>query len=114
MINAFITELDTNMSFNAKIDRTPSETQNYAIVYVDDNEVRRPTSTSMSGLINMRIVNNSSDIDAFLNKWFKTRKRIELMIEANEHMYFVKGCSIKSFTDVNKEFTIFYNTFKEA
>ena len=114
MIVASVTELGTNMSFDAQIDTTPSQTQNFAIVYVDDKEVKRPTSTSSSGLIKFKINKVSPDIDKFLNRWFKTRKRIELMVEAEGSMYFMKGCSMKEFTSSKKQFTVFYNTFKEA
>ena len=36
------------------------------------------------------------------------------MIETNEHMYLLKDCSVKKFENAEKEFLIYYNTFKEA
>lgn len=47
-------------------------------------------------------------------KWHASRKRINLMVETDEHMYLVKGCSVKKFDTPKKAFTVFYNTFKEA
>ncbi len=114
MIDGSITELDTNMSFDVKVKSTPSKTQNYAIVYVDDKEVKRPTSTSVSGIVEFELDELPQSVEEFLAHWYRSRKRIDIMLEADEHMYFMKGCSIKTFDEVKKVFTVFYNSFRES
>lgn len=114
MLNASVMELETNMSFDVQIDCTPSEKQEMTTVFVDDKEVKRPSVTVSHGIIEFKALNTNIYIEKFLTKWFKTRKRIDLMLEADGHMYFMKGCSIKSFSTAFDSFTVFYNTFKEA
>lgn len=114
MINASIMELETNLSFDAEIDATPAEKLNFATFYVDEKEYRRPTSVNTHGVIEFNIQKPASYVEAFLNKWYKTRKRIDIMLEADGHMYLMKGCYIRSFTSAKEAFTVFYNTFKES
>lgn len=114
MQDVIITELETNLSFKASIDNPPEVKQSFSTFYVDEKEVKRPTVAQVNGLIEVLIYNPQSVISNFLQKWKKTRKRINLMIETNDHMYLMKGCSIKNFETPEKAFTIFYNTFKEA
>ena len=64
--------------------------------------------------IDFKLVDADSKITAFIEKWNKTRKRINLMVESNDRMYFLKGCSVKKFESSKKAFTVFYNTYKEA
>ena len=45
MQDVIITELDSNLSFKAKIDNPPEVKQNYATVYIDEREVKRPNVT---------------------------------------------------------------------
>lgn len=114
MQDVIIMELESNLSFKAKIDNPPEIKQNYATVYVDEKEVRRPTVAQVNGLIDVKLSNPGEKILNFINSWHSSRKRINLMLETDTHMYLVKGCSVKKF-DINKKvFTIFYNTFKEA
>ena len=107
-------ELDTNLSFKAKIDATPSARQSFATVYVDEKEVKRPTVTQSNGLIDFKLVEANDNINKFVEKWNRTRKRINLMVESDNRMYFLKGCSVKKFKNAEETFTIFYNTYKEA
>ena len=114
MQDAIVMELDSNLSFKAQIDTTPATKQSFATVYVDEKEVKRPTITQSNGLIDFKLVVADSKITAFIEKWNKTRKRINLMVESNDRMYFLKGCSVKKFESSQKAFTVFYNTYKEA
>lgn len=114
MQDAIVMELDTNLSFKAKIDTTPSARQSFATVYVDEKEVKRPTVTQSNGLIDFKLVEANDNINKFVEKWNKTRKRINLMVESDNRMYFLKGCSVKKFKNAEEKFTVFYNTYKEA
>lgn len=114
MQDVIIMELETNLAFKASIDNPPEVKQSFATVYVDEKEVKRPTVAQVNGLIEIQVSNPNSTISNFLQKWKRTRKRINLMIETNDHMYLMKGCSIKRFETPDKAFTVFYNTFKEA
>lgn len=114
MQDAIVMELDTNLSFKAKIDATPSARQSFATVYVDEKEVKRPTVTQSNGLIDFKLVEANDNINKFVEKWNRTRKRINLMVESDNRMYFLKGCSVKKFKNAEETFTIFYNTYKEA
>ena len=102
------------MSFKAKIDTTPSAKQSFATVYVDEKEVKRPTVTQSNGLIDFKLVEANDNINKFVEKWNRTRKRINLMVESDNRMYFLKGCSVKKFKNAEETFTVFYNTYKEA
>lgn len=114
MQNAIFTELENNLSFRADIDNPPEVRQSFTTVYVDEREVKRPTVDLVNGEINVKLSNVDDKISNFIKKWFSSRKRINLMIETSEHMYLLKGCSIKKFETPDKVFTIFYNAFKEA
>lgn len=114
MQDAIVMELDTNLSFKAKIDTTPAAKQSFATVYVDEKEVKRPTVTQSNGLIDFKLVEANDNINKFVEKWNRTRKRINLMVESGDRMYFLKGCSVKKFKNAEETFTIFYNTYKEA
>lgn len=114
MFNASVMELETNLNFNVQIDKLPSEKQNYTIVYIDDKEVKRPTVTETYGTINFKIEQVTPKVDSFLVRWFKTKKRIDLMLETENCMFFLKGCSLKMFKASEETFTVFYNSFREA
>lgn len=114
MQDVTITELESNMSFEAKIDNPPEIKQNYTTVYIDEKMVKRPNISQTNGLIEIKLVKPDKTISDFVTNWFKTRKRINLMAQNDEHMYFMKGCSIKRFTSPEKAFIVFYNNFKEA
>ena len=114
MKEVIVTELDTNLSFKASIDNTPEVKQSFSSVYVDEKEVRRPTVAQVNGVLTVNITELNDTISNFVTKWYKMRKRINLMLETDEHIYLIKGCSIKHFEAPDKTFTIFYNTFKEA
>ncbi len=114
MQDVIVTELETNLSFKANIDNPPEVKQNFSTVYVDEREVRRPTVSEVNGVIEIKLSNPDSHVSDFIKKWNASRKRINLMIETEKHMYLVKGCSVKKFDTPKKAFTVFYNTFKEA
>ncbi len=114
MQDVTITELDSNLSFRAKIDNPPANTQNFSTVYIDEKEVRRPNVTQSNGLIEIKVADADNVISDFLIKWNSSRKRIDLMIETDDVMYFLKGCSVKRFESPKKAFLVFYNTFKQA
>lgn len=114
MQNVVITELESNLSFKAEIDNAPEVKQSYTTVYVEDKEVRRPTVAQVNGVIDVKLTNPDAKVSNFITKWYASRIRINLMIETDEHMYLVKGCSVKKFETPEKVFTLFYNTFKEA
>lgn len=114
MQDVIIMELDTNLSFKASIDNPAEVKHSFTTVYVDEKEVKRPTVSQVNGLLEVKLANPNETISNFVQKWNKTRKRINLMVETDEHMYLIKGCSIKRFETPKKAFTIFYNTFKEA
>ncbi len=114
MQEATITELDSNLSFEVKIDNPPEIKQNFATVYIDDKEVKRPNVIQSIGLIEVKAVSPSSEVNDFLLKWKDSKKRIDLMLETGETMYFMKGCSIKKFESPKKAFSVFYNSFKQA
>ncbi len=114
MQDVIIMELDTNLSFKAKIDNPPEVKQNFTTVYVDEKQVKRPTVAQVNGLIEIKVSSPDDKISNFITKWHASRKRINLMVETDEHMYFMKGCSVKKFDTPKKVFTVFYNTFKEA
>lgn len=114
MQDTIITELETNLSFEAKIDSTPEVKQNFSTVYVDEKEVRRPTVAEVNGLLEIKLSNPDSHVSDFIKKWNASRKRIDLMVETESRMYLMKGCSVKKFDTPKKAFTVFYNTFKEA
>lgn len=109
-----ITELESNMSFEAKIDNPPEVKHNFTTVYIDEKMVKRPDIAQTNGLIEITLVDPDDNISRFVTNWAKTRKRIDLMAQNNEHMYFMKGCSIKRFNSPQKAFIVFYNNFKEA
>ncbi len=114
MQDVTITELDSNLSFAAKIDNPPETKQNYTTVYIDEKEVKRPTITQSTGLIEVKVTSPNTDTVNFLTYWKNSKKRIDLMVETDENMYFLKGCSLKNFESPKKSFTVFYNTFKQA
>lgn len=114
MQDVIIMELETNLSFKAKIDNPPEVKQNFTTVYVDEKQVKRPTVAQVNGLIEIKLANPDDKISNFVKKWHASRKRINLMVETDDHMYLVKGCSVKKFDTPKKAFTVFYNTFKEA
>lgn len=114
MQDVIITELETNLSFKASIDNPPEVKQSYTTVYVDEKELKRPTISQANGLIKVKVSVINNNISNFINRWYTTKKRINLMLETNEHMYLMKGCSIKQFKAIDENFVIFYNTFKEA
>lgn len=114
MQDVTITELDSNLSFKAKIDNPPETKQNFTTVYIDEKEVKRPTVTQSSGLIEIKADNPDDEVSNFLNFWKNSKKRIDLMVETDENMYFIKGCSLKKFEDPKKVFSVFYNSFKQA
>lgn len=114
MQDVTITELDSNLSFKAKIDNPPETKQNFTTVYIDEKEVKRPTVTQSSGLIEVKADNPDDEVADFLNSWKSSKKRIDLMIETDESMYFIKGCSLKKFEAPKKVFSVFYNSFKQA
>lgn len=109
-----ITELDSNLSFKAKIDNPPEIKQNFTTVYVDEKEVKRPTVAQSNGLMNVQLSVSDDKILIFIKKWYSTKKRIDLMLENDAHMYLIKGCSVKKLDTSKNIFIIFYNTFKEA
>lgn len=114
MQDVTITELDSNLSFDAKIDNPPEITHNFSRVYIDEKEVKRLNVSQSTGLIDVKL-SNPNDVTAdFVKKWYDKRKRIDLMIETDNHIYLMKGCSVKKFDTPKKVFTFFYNTFKEA
>ncbi|MFQ8626867.1 MAG: hypothetical protein ACLSA2_10685 [Candidatus Gastranaerophilaceae bacterium] len=112
MQDAIVMELDNELSFKAKLIQLLL--QSFATVYVDEKEVKRPTVTQSNGLIDFKLVDANDSINKFVEKWNRTRKRINLMVESGDRMYFLKGCSVKKFIDAKKPFTVFYNTYKEA
>lgn len=114
MKDVIITELDSNLSFNAEIDNPPEVKQNFSTVYVEEKEVRRPTVSQVNGIIKVKLSNPDNLVCDFIKKWHKIKKRIDLMVETDNHLYLMKGCSIKEFESPKKAFTVFYNTFKEA
>lgn len=114
MQNVTITELDTNLSFEAKIDNTPEIKHNYTIVYVDEKEVKRPNVSQINGLLEIKLVKPDEKVSNFVKAWYESRKRINLMIQNSEHMYFMKGCSVKKFHISQNTLVVFYNSFKEA
>lgn len=114
MQKVIITELESNLSFKAGINNPPEVRQNFSTFYVEEKEVRYPTVAQTNGTILISLENPDVKISNFITKWNSSRRRINLMIETDEHMYLVKGCSIKRFEDIEKPFTVFYNTFKEA
>ena len=113
-MNVIITELEYNLSFRAEIDNPPEIRQSFTTVFVDEQQIKRPTIDLVNGEISVTIRNIDDRVSNFVKKWFAVRKRINLMIETSEHMYLLKGCSIKRFESPEKAFIIFYNTFKEA
>ena len=114
MQDVIITELDSNLSFKAKIDNPPEVKQNYATVYIDEREVKRPNVTQSNGLIEVKVSAPDDNISNFLIYWRNSKKRIDLMVETDDSMYFIKGCSLKEFESPKKAFSIFYNSFKQA
>lgn len=116
MLDAILTELNSNLSFSVKVDKYPSLKKNYTTVYIDDKEVRLPNATELSGLLEVQydLSSYSANVVKFLAGWNKSKKRIDLMIQTDKNMYFLKGCYIKKHNAEIKSFTIFYNTFKEA
>lgn len=114
MRDVIITELDSNLSFNAEIDNPPEVKQNFSTLYVDDKEVKSFTFAESNGEIVIKLKDSNAKISEYITNWHSSKKRINLMIETNQHMYLVKGCYIKRFEDPEKAFSIFYNTFKES
>ena len=114
MQDVTITELDSNLSFKAKIDNPPENKQNFTTVYIDEKEFKRPNVTQSHGLIEVKVSSPDSSVSNFLTNWNTSRKRIDLMIETDDIMYFLKGCSVKKFDTPKKTFSVFYNTFKQA
>ncbi len=114
MQNVIITELVNNLSFRAEIDSPPEIKQSFTTVYVEEKQVKRPTVALANGEISVKLNEPNDKISNFLKKWHASKKRINLMIETNEHMYLLKDCSVKKFENAEKEFLIYYNTFKEA
>ncbi len=114
MQEVLITELDSNLSFKAEIDNPPETKQNFVTVYVDEKEVRRPTVTQSNGLIEIKTLSPDDETSNFLITWKNSKKRIDLMVETDENMYFLKGCSVKTFESPQKTFSVFYNSFKQA
>ena len=115
MKDAIITELDSNLSFNVEIDNPPEVKQNFSTLYVDDKEVKSSTFAESNGEIVIKLKDAIDQISNYITNWNSSKKRIDLMIETNQHMYLVKGCYIKRFEGLEKAaFTVFYNTFKES
>lgn len=109
-----ITELNSNLSFKAKIDNPPETKQNFTTVYIDEREVKRPAATQSNGLIEVKVSSPDDDTSNFLVYWKNSKKRIDLMVETDDSMYFIKGCSLKNFESPKKTFSVFYNSFKQA
>ncbi len=114
MQDVIITELENNLTFKAEIDNPPEVKQNFSTLYVDDKEVKSSTFAESNGEIVIKLKDTNAKISNYITNWHSSKKRINLMIETNQHMYLVKGCFIKKFEDAEKAFTVFYNTFKEA
>lgn len=114
MYNVSVMELETNLTFNAQLDQLPQEKQNFSVVYIDNKEVKRPAATEKYGTLNFSAPEFTPKFENFFNKWFKTKKRIDLMLETQDCMFFLKGCSIKSYDSDNKSFILFYNSFQES
>ena len=101
-----VTELETNMDFQAEIDMLPDATQNYSSVYIDDQEVKRSGVRQMSGTIKIKPNNPSDEVTSFLGKWNVSKKRIDLMLETGDSVYLLKHCSVRKFDTSKKVFYI--------
>lgn len=114
MINVTLTELTTNISFEAKSDRLPGTTTSYNVMYVDEKEVKTPAITQSNGSMKVKLTNPDSTVENFLARWQQTKKRISVMFEAPQKVYLLKGCYIKDYTNPDKAFSLVYNTYKES
>lgn len=114
MLDVTITELDSNLSFKAKMGNPPSDIKTYSTVYIDEQEIKRPVVDRASNLVDIKIPSPDNEVSDFVMKWKNSGKRIDLMIETNERMYFLKGCSLKNFESPKKQFSVFYNSYREA
>ncbi len=109
-----ITELETNMDFQAEIDTLPDTTENYSSVYVNDQEIKRIGVRQMSGTIKIKPNNPNDEITSFLGKWNVSKRRINLMLETGDCVYLLKQCYVRKFDTSKKVFYIFYNSYKKA
>ena len=114
MQKVIVTELETNLNFQAEIDILPGATQNYSSVYIDEQEVKGAGVRQMSGTIEIKPNNPSDKVTNFLGRWNVSKKRIDLMLETGDSVYLLKHCSIRKFDTSEKVFHIFYNSYKQA
>ncbi len=114
MQNVIITELETNLSFESKIDKTPEVTQNYSTVYVDEKEIKYSDVRQLNGFIKVELIEPRNSVCKFLEKWNASKKRINTMLETGDCLYLLKNCYIREFDADKNEFILFYNTYKKS
>lgn len=109
-----ITELDTNMDFQAEIDALPDTTQSYSSVYIDNLEIKRSSISQANGIIKIKPNNPDDEVTSFLGKWNVSKNRVNLIIETGDSVYLLKQCSVRKFDTSKKVFYVFYNSYKQA
>ena len=114
-MNVTFTELETNLSFDAKIDTLPGVTKNYSTVFVNEQEVKRSGISQLTGTIKVTFTSEPDKATKnFLENWHTAKKRIEIMLETGTEVYLLKYCSLRKLDFSNKICYIFYNSYRKA
>lgn len=114
-MNVTFTELETNLSFDAEINTLPGVTKNYSTVFVNEQEVKRSGTSQLTGTIEATFTSEPNNTTKnFLENWYTSKKRIEIMLETGTEVYLLKYCFLKKLDFSNKICDIFYNSYRKA